>query len=421
MSEIALEIRCADGSRLPVFVNSVVKHDGEQQPQLIRTTVFKATDRQRYERELLSARNRERASRERTERLQRITAALAMRLTPVEIAEALLAELPGLAAVDAVEVVLVDTTGDSTRLSSGSRGEDEAAHRLALVPLQAGGRSHGTLALLARTEAELAEEDRALVVACALQAAQALDRAALLQQEAEVAHTLQCSLLQSVPLDHPRVRVGSHYQPAVAMLEVGGDWHDVFPLPDGRRIGLVVGDVVGRGIDAAAAMGQLRSATRALAIADAGGPGQVLAALDRFVMGLPLARMATVAYAEVDVERGSVAYVCAGHPPPVLVSGLGAALLWDGRRPPLGIPPKHGPVTEGQAELGDGDRLLLYTDGLVERRTESLDDGFARLLGTIDPIRADGPQALVDELVRVLTSAQAPDDVCALCVSLAAG
>lgn len=459
VSEVALEIRCADGSRLPVFVNSVVKRDGAQQPRLIRTTIFKATDRRRYEHELLSARNRERESRERTELLQRITAALATRLTAKDIAETLLAELRALAAVDVAEVVLVDAIGDSSRVSWGSRkrsgapewraahvqqlpprvrqtlsdgrpwfaeqpagDEGEGEHCLAAVALQAGGeRSLGALSLLSRSGTPLAEHDRALVIACALQALQALDRAALLRLEAEVAHTLQRSLLDSVPLDDPRIRVGSHYQPAVAMLEVGGDWHDVFPLPGEGRIGLVVGDVVGRGIKAAAAMGQLRSATRALAIAGLGGPGQVLAMLDRFVTGLPHAGMATVSYAEIDVDRGTVRYVCAGHPPPVLVSGREATLLWDGRRPPLGVPPKRGQTPEGQASLRDGDQLLLYTDGLVERRTESLDDGLARLVETIDAIGADEPQALVDELVSTLAGAQSPDDVCALCIRLDRG
>lgn len=309
--EVALEIRCADRSRLPVLVNSAMR-TGDGRPDVIRTTVFNATDRRRYERELLLARDRERASRERAEQLQ--------------------------------------------------------------------------------------------------------------QQMADIAHVLQRSLLQGVPLDDPRLRIGAHYQPSVDTLEVGGDWHDEFPL-DGDRIGLVVGDVVGRGIEAAAAMGQLRSATRALADADLGGPGHVLAALDRFATGLPLARMATLVYAEVGLAGGTVRYACAGHPPPALVAADGSArLLWDGRRLPLGLAPSSDPAVEGSATLGPEDQLLLYTDGLVERRSESLDDGLARLVEQLADARADAPQETVDRLVAALAeTGQHPDDVCVLSVAVDGG
>jgi PAS domain S-box-containing protein len=303
--EVALEIRCADRSRLPVLVNSVLRAGDDDRPAVVRTTVFNATDRQGYEREL-------RLARERAEQLR--------------------------------------------------------------------------------------------------------------QQMAEIAHVLQRSLLQGVPLDDPRLRIGAHYQPSVETLEVGGDWHDAFPL-DGDRIGLVVGDVVGRGIEAAAAMGQLRSATRALADAGLGGPGHVLAALDRFATGLPLARMATLVYAEVELAGGTVRYACAGHPPPVLVAADGSArLLWDGRRLPLGIAPSSDPAVEGSTTLGREDQLLLYTDGLVERRSESLDDGLARLVEQLADARADAPQETVDRLVAALAEAgQHPDDVCVLSVAVDGG
>ena len=309
MREVALEIRCADRSRLPVLVNSVLR-TGDDRPAVIRTTVFNATDRQGFERELLLARDRERAGRQHAEQLQ--------------------------------------------------------------------------------------------------------------QQTADVAHVLQRSLLQGVPLDDPRLRLGVHYQPSVETLEVGGDWHDAFPLA-ADCVGLVVGDVVGRGIEAAASMGQLRSAARALAGAGLGGPGRVLAALDRFATGLPLARMATLAYAEVELADSTVRYVCAGHPPPALVAADGSAkLLWDGRRIPLGVAPSSDPVVEGCATLGPGDQLLLYTDGLVERRGESLDDGLARLVERLGDARADTPQETTDRLVAALaTRGQHPDDICVLCAAVA--
>jgi phosphoserine phosphatase RsbU/P len=300
--EVALEIRCADRSRLPVLVNSVLR-TADDRPAVIRTTVFNATDRHGYEREL-------RLARERAEQLQR--------------------------------------------------------------------------------------------------------------QMADVANVLQRSLLQSVPLEDRRLRVGAHYQPSVETLEVGGDWHDAFPLA-ADCIGIVVGDVVGRGIEAAAAMGQLRSATRALAGAGLGGPGHMLAALDGFATGLPLAHLATLAYAEVDLAGGAVRYACAGHPPPALVAADGSAkLLWDGRRLPVGVAPNSDPTVEGCATLAPGDQLLLYTDGLVERRGETLDDGLARLVEQLRDARADAPQETVDRLVEALaTTRQRPDDICALCVAVA--
>ena len=155
-------------------------------------------------------------------------------------------------------------------------------------------------------------------------------------------------------------------------LDVGGDWYDAFVLDD-DRIALVVGDVVGRGLHAAAAMGQLRSAVRALAMADS-GPAELLERLDRFVEGVAAANTATMVYAEVDLRDGSVVFACAGHPPPVLVDGPGrSALLWEGRSAPLGVQLGIGPRPEATITLTAGSRLVLYTDGLVERRDQPLD------------------------------------------------
>ena len=116
----------------------------------------------------------------------------------------------------------------------------------------------------------------------------------------------------------------------------------------------------------------------------------------------------------------TVRYACAGHPPPVLVAADGSArLLWDGRRLPLGVAPSSDPAVEGSATLDRKDQLLLYTDGLVERRGESLDDGLARLVEQLADARADAPQETVDRLVAALAEAgQHPDDVCVLSVAL---
>jgi serine phosphatase RsbU (regulator of sigma subunit) len=241
-------------------------------------------------------------------------------------------------------------------------------------------------------------------------------------REREVAHVLQRSLLASEPLRESRIRIGAYYRSAVETLEVGGDWHDAFPAGEGR-VGVVVGDVVGRGIEAASAMGQLRSATRALAGAELGGPAQLLARLDRFAARLPLALMATLVYAEIELDGGAVRYACAGHPPPLLMQpDAEPVVLWEGRSLPLGVAPDGARPADGRLTLAPGGRLLLYTDGLVERHEEPLDRGFERLAAALRRHRPLDPQALVDELVETLRQDDAPrDDVCALCLELGVG
>ncbi|MBE2317693.1 SpoIIE family protein phosphatase [Solirubrobacter sp. CPCC 204708] len=238
------------------------------------------------------------------------------------------------------------------------------------------------------------------------QAREAVER--LHAQSQATSHALQQSLLASEAPRDPRFDIVTLYQPAVEDLEVGGDWHDAFVLPDGR-LGLVVGDVVGRGLIAATAMGQLRSAVRALAIAGL-GPVELIRALDAFVAGVDAAKFATLVYAEVEPDLGTATIASAGHLPPVLVTAAGEARLWfGGRSTPVGIQTPALPRAEAELALNPGDTLVLYTDGLIERRTESIDTGLARLLAAA----ADDPHP--DALRRNLI-AQGPDkdDVCVL-------
>jgi serine phosphatase RsbU (regulator of sigma subunit) len=163
-------------------------------------------------------------------------------------------------------------------------------------------------------------------------------------------------------------------------------------------------------------MGQLRSAVRALAIADA-APAAVLSRLDRFVDGVPAAEVATLGYAVLDLADGDLRYACAGHPPPVLVGPDGVPrLLGDGRSVPLGafVDPVERP--EGRARLRPGASLALYSDGLVERRREDLDEGIERLARAVADTTSTYPgPALADRVTdSVLRSTPTEDDACLL-------
>jgi serine/threonine-protein kinase RsbW len=287
----------------------------------------------------------------------------------------------------------------------------------AVLPLLARGRTLGTLALRLPTgERALGE---AFLTDLAERAALALENARLYEQERAIARTLQRSLLAGgMPAD-PSFTVETHHQPATDDLEVGGDWYDAF-LITGDKLAVVIGDVVGRGIDAASTMGQLRSAIRALASAEA-GPARLLERLDRFVDRVESARMATVGYAEITLSTGEMTYACAGHLPPLLQQpGAEPAYLWGGRSAPLGSWAGRAVRTQAKTVLPPGSRLLLYTDGLIERRGRSLDAGFA-LLAKAFELRAGAPLPnLTREIAGTLVGAAHPDDVCLLCVALGA-
>ncbi|WP_410614749.1 SpoIIE family protein phosphatase [Amycolatopsis sp. lyj-109] len=219
----------------------------------------------------------------------------------------------------------------------------------------------------------LGTEDRTLLALLAGTLAHALRRAHRDDRQREVALALQRSILGPARLPGGfTVR----YEPANPPLEVGGDWYDVVPLA-GDRIGIVVGDCVGRGLAAAAVMGQLRSACRALLL-EARSPAHTLGALDRFAGRLPGALCTTVFCGVLDPATGTLTYSSAGHPPATLVHRDGTAEFLDqGASLPLAVRVAVS-RPEATAVVPIGSLLMLYTDGLVERRRESLDDGMDR-------------------------------------------
>ncbi|MYV67522.1 SpoIIE family protein phosphatase, partial [Streptomyces sp. SID2131] len=244
-------------------------------------------------------------------------------------------------------------------------------------------------------------EDQLLLSLLAGRLAQGLARAHQIDQQRETAIALQRAILGPSHLpDGFAVR----YEPATRPLEVGGDWYDTVALPDGR-IGIVVGDCVGRGLEAASVMGQLRSACRALLLQDA-GPAQALMALDRFAAGVPGAACTTVFCGVLDAGTGELTYSSAGHPPGILVRPDGTTrLLEDGRSLPLAVRPGT-PRPEGRCTLSARSTLLLYTDGLVERRRRPLSAGIDQAGEALQ----DGRNTAIDDLATDVMSRLAPAD-----------
>jgi GAF domain-containing protein/anti-sigma regulatory factor (Ser/Thr protein kinase) len=246
------------------------------------------------------------------------------------------------------------------------------------VPLLVEGGVLGVLHVGTVTPREFTNSDAALLQLAAAHAAPAIDRARLfdaLDREHRSAVALQRSLLPDRLPNLVGIDAAARYLPARD--EVGGDWYDVIDLPGGR-VGLAIGDVAGHGLRAAALMGQLRTGLRAYAL-EGHPPGETLKRLDRLLQTISGRGMATAAYAVVDPATGALRYASAGHPPPVVVrGGEEASLLGVSAAPPLGTLP-FATYHEVEARLEPGDTILLYTDGLVERRREALTNGLERL------------------------------------------
>jgi PAS domain S-box-containing protein len=222
-------------------------------------------------------------------------------------------------------------------------------------------------------------------------------------EEREIAIGLQRALLPGQLVSNPRLALAARYEAGSDVLEVGGDWYDAFSLPDGR-VGLTVGDVVGHGLVAAAAMGQLRTAVSALAQHSA-SPGALLSRLDGFLARTQTTDFATVCYAVLDPATGEIEYASAGHPPMLVVSPEGATSWLDGAQSPPLTGLAGGLRRDRSARLEPGSLLVLYSDGLIERRGERPSVGLARLaeaaLG-VDTSRDDDVAVLA---VRLLPSA----------------
>jgi serine phosphatase RsbU (regulator of sigma subunit)/PAS domain-containing protein/anti-sigma regulatory factor (Ser/Thr protein kinase) len=415
-----------------------------------------------------------RATADRNRRLQQIAAALARSLTTVDVAAAALEHARSGVRAESAGVLLVDDERRELHLEAGldelspamrqrwSRlplsastplnlamdtavpqlvGAGEVVDRwphlardvqqvgasfFALFPLVTAGRPLGLLVLGWTTRTSLDDDELAFLGAVSAQCAQALERAALFDQQLRIAESLQRSLLPQRLPEVPSIELGARYLAGAAGLQVGGDWYDVLPLPDGR-VAFALGDVVGKGLPAASAMGQVRYALRAYAVLDP-APAAVLACLDDFFATRDDEEIVTLVYGVLDPADGVLTWANAGHPPPLVVSSRGKdasatgtgstsrtlSAVADGT--PLGV---RSHRKEATLQLAPGDCLVLYSDGLVESRTRPVGEGLeALLLVATEPGLAEAPaDDMVGRLLsRMLGPRDAEDDATLLAV-----
>jgi anti-sigma regulatory factor (Ser/Thr protein kinase) len=281
------------------------------------------------------------------------------------------------------------------------------------VPLVVEAAVIGVLHVGSRRERPFDDDAVALLQRAADRAALAI-QGRLAERERDLAKALQRSLIPTLP-DLPGVGLAGRYLPAAAA-KLGGDWYDAFPLPGGR-LGMAIGDIVGRGFHAAALMGQLRSGLRAYAL-DGLPPGGVLERLSGLLRQLGPSRSATLVYLIVDPHGGTLTLAGAGHPPPLVLEESGDCSF-------LALPPsvplgaiRNPRYEDVEQRLEPGSMLVLYTDGLVEQVQESLDDSFERLLQAVR--RADGDlPARCDAIVEAMLPAGTVRDDAALLLARA--
>jgi serine phosphatase RsbU (regulator of sigma subunit) len=237
-------------------------------------------------------------------------------------------------------------------------------------------------------------------------------------REREVALALQESMLPAPgQLGHRRAAV--RYRPAVGSLNVCGDWYDLVDLVGGNRIGVAVGDVVGHGLEAAGVMGQLRSALTA-ASRVAKGPAQALDVLGRYAHVVDGAESATAVTTFIDFDHHTITYSSAGHPPPALVHAEGRVEFLDqATDPPLDARPDPIPRPQAATAFTDGATVVLYTDGLIERRGEDIDTGLDRLATSLVRHKDADPETLADAVLHeLLPPGGATDDTALIVVRL---
>jgi PAS domain S-box-containing protein len=423
--------------------NRLIERDGQR---LVLETNRDVTERRRAER--------------RQQSLGAVTAALSEALTPEDVADAILAH--GLGALDAQAGMVYVMSADGAALETlrqvgypddlvRQRGTapisapmpvveaiktgeaiyaDAADHVLArypalrdrmhphpgarvYVPMAVSGRTVGALAFVFRAVRSFDGADREFIQALAVQCAQALERARLYAREHHVAARLQRALLPATFPDVPGVRIAAVYRAARPEAEVGGDWYDAFTLPGGRLV-LTIGDVAGRGLDAAVLMGEMRHAMRTAALAGH-DPAKVLQVANS-VLGASGRAMVTAAVVFVDPITWQCLYATAGHPPPLVATHRGIEKL-DQVTIPLGF--REGlPIAAESLRLPPQALLVLYTDGLIEFDRDPISGELALHAAVVEVFarRLSNPAQAI--LEQVLASRPALDDIAILTVAV---
>ncbi|WP_198588414.1 SpoIIE family protein phosphatase [Geodermatophilus chilensis] len=319
------------------------------------------------------------------------------------------------------ETVLVHDAGTRPDTEEGRLARALGIRSWAALPLRAGGRLLGSWTVGWAGARAFEEHDVRVLEAYAAQCAQAVERVTRLEAERRrasetrsLAETLQRSMLTEPP-EPDSLRIAVRYRPAAREAQVGGDWYDAFLSPDGATT-LVVGDVTGHDRTAAAVMGQLRNMLRGVVHALDAPPARALATLDRALHDLGMTTLVTALLARVEQTPEEAAaglrtlrWSNAGHLPPLLLAADGTVRLLE-RRPelPLGVdsPARR---TDATVALHPGDTVVLYTDGLVERRDATLDDGFERLVAAGREVRDVPVHDLCDVLLARMTPEFADD------------
>jgi PAS domain S-box-containing protein len=438
-----LELLRRDGSRFPA--ESMVSKVDVQGEILLSGFIRDITDRRRRQEER-EALMREQAAREEAERVADLVsgmqllvdAALAHR-TLDDILFDLVTRVRGVLQADTASIHLVEE-GERLVLRAASDTspaapftgadfasrvaevrepllvQDPTAEQVASligVPLLAEGEVGGVVVASVAAPRRFTADDLSILRLAADRVALAIDHARVYEREHRIAETLQRSLLPEHLPHLPGLAVAARYLPAAAEAEVGGDWYDVLAVPGGG-VGLVMGDVAGKGLAAASMVGRLRSALRAYAL-EGHPPARVLEQLNRLIWTeAEESQMATLLYLVVDPVEGEVRWVNAGHPPPLMLDGgARAQYLEGGSSVPLGVLP-FPEFEEIAVPMDPGGTVVLYTDGLVERPGEHIDQGLGRLAEAVRDAPIE-PEQLCDHLLRELVPEDGtPDDVALL-------
>jgi PAS domain S-box-containing protein len=323
-------------------------------------------------------------------------------------------------------VLIADPDELRKQFDGGDQGEDIAdtgdERSWVGLPLLAAGAPLGALRFSFNRPRRITEEERVFLEALAGQCALAVERAEMYEREHTTAETLQRSLLPDKLPVVPGLELEARYLPVTRNMEIGGDWYDVFRLPD-RRLAVTVGDVMGKGLQAAAGMGRVRNALRALALTDP-RPAAVLAGLDRLFAATELEeQVTTVSYLVIDPETGEGQAGNAGHLPTLLLTPDGAPVLDQAEAgTPLGW---ASPRRQHAFRLPPGSSAVFYSDGLVENRVRGLDAGLDELVA----VAASAPRPLLGQpgqllqflLDHMLAGHEQDDDVTVLVMHVPGG